>query len=105
MKTTARPATKPKDTSAEPSAERPARSGFRDHDIRIRRFHLAGLVPAEIAVVLNSQGLRVKTWAVNETFVRGRLEAMDLKPHRSRTVFHQGGNSYRPRPSLRRTEF
>lgn len=81
---------------------RPEEGGrFRDHDLRIHRFHLAGLVPGEIAVVLNSQGLRVRTWAVSETFVRSRLAVMNLAPHRSRTVFHQGGNGYRPRPSRR----
>ena len=97
----ATPADRAKETSRDAVAQRAC---FRDHDLLIRRYHLAGLVPAEIAVVLNSQGLRVKTWAVNETFVRGRLEAMELKPHHSRTVFHQGGNIYRPRPALRRTD-
>jgi hypothetical protein len=85
---------------------RPAHSAelaerYREHDLLIRRFHVAGLVPGEIAVVLNSQGLRVRTWAVTETFVRARLEAMDLVPHRSRTVLHQGSGAYRLRPDLR----
>ena len=103
MKTPARSKTTPRNRSDESPRDPAARSAcFRDHDLRIRRYHLAGLVPGEIAVVLNSQGLRVKTWAVNETFVRGRLEAMGLKPHHSRTVFHQSGNIYRPRPALRR---
>jgi hypothetical protein len=77
---------------------------YREHDMFVRRFHLAGLVPSEIAVVLNSQGLRVKTWAVTETFVRARLDAMGLVAHRSRTVLHQSSGAYRLRPSFRRSE-
>jgi hypothetical protein len=72
-------------------------SHWRDHDLMIRRFHNAGLAPAEIAVVLNSKGLKVKTWHVSETFVRNRLKALDLPPNRSRTFYQQGENRYRPR--------
>jgi hypothetical protein len=88
----------PARTPASPSAAAPGQE-FRDHDLRIRRFHVAGLVPGEIAVVLSSQGLRVKSWAVTETFVRARLDAMGLRPNHSRTVFN--GGRYRPRPRLR----
>jgi hypothetical protein len=75
-----------------------AAAGWREHDLVIRKFHLAGLIPSEIAVVLNSQGLRVKTWAVNETFVRSRLKALELKPNMSATVYSKGANRYRTRP-------
>jgi hypothetical protein len=75
---------------------------WREHDLLIRRFHLAGLVPGEIAVVLASKGLRVKTWAVNETFVRNRLRALELAPNMSREVYAQGQNLYRPRAKTTR---
>lgn len=70
---------------------------WREHDIVIRRFHLGGLAPTEIAVVLNSKGLRVRTWAVSETFVRNRLKALGLAPNQSRVFYAQGRNEYRPR--------
>ena len=76
-----------------------AAAEWRDHDLVIRRFHLAGLVPTEIAVVLNSKGLRVRTWAVSETFVRNRLKALGLAPNLSRVVYSKGQNQYRPRSS------
>ncbi len=81
------------------AAEEPVHAGaaWREHDLVIRRFHLAGLVPTEIAVVLNSKGLRVKTWAASETFVRNRLKALGLKPNLSRVVYSKGQNVYRPR--------
>lgn len=80
-------------------AEEPvhAASEWREHDLVIRRFHLAGLAPTEIAVVLNSKGLRVRTWAVSETFVRNRLKALGLPPNQSRVFYAQGRNEYRPR--------
>ena len=74
-----------------------AASEWREHDLVIRRFHLAGLAPTEIAVVLNSKGLRVRTWAVSETFVRNRLKALALAPNQSRVFYAQGRNEYRPR--------
>lgn len=74
-----------------------AASEWREHDLVIRRFHLAGLAPTEIAVVLNSKGLRVRTWAVSETFVRNRLKALGLPPNQSRLFYAQGRNEYRPR--------
>ena len=74
-----------------------AASGWREHDLVIRKFHLAGLAPTEIAVVLNSKGLRVKTWAASETFVRNRLKALGLQPNQSRVFYAQGRNEYRPR--------
>lgn len=82
----------------ETSEPKHAAADWREHDLLIRRFHLAGLVPGEIAVVLSSKGLRVKTWAVNETFVRNRLRALELQPNLSRDVYAQGQNLYRPRP-------
>ncbi len=80
-------------------AEEPVHAAgeWRDHDLVIRRFHLAGLAPTEIAVVLNSKGLRVRTWAVSETFVRNRLKALGLPPNQSRVFYAQGRNEYRPR--------
>jgi hypothetical protein len=75
---------------------------FRDHDLRIRCCHRAGLVPSEIAVVLNDHGLRVRMWAAGEHFVRVRLEGMGLTPNRSRTVFCPGQGSYRLRPERRK---
>lgn len=88
----------PDDTTA-PQLEEPvhAASEWREHDLVIRRFHLAGLAPTEIAVVLNSKGLRVRTWAVSETFVRNRLKALGLAPNQSRVFYAQGRNEYRPR--------
>jgi hypothetical protein len=74
-----------------------AAHAWREHDLVIRRFHLAGLGPTEIAVVLNSKGLKVKTWAVSETFVRNRLKALELAPNHSRVFYAQGKNVYRPR--------
>jgi hypothetical protein len=81
------------------AAEEPLHAGhaWREHDLVIRRFHLAGLGPTEIAVVLNSKGLKVKTWAVSETFVRNRLKALALAPNHSRVFYAQGKNVYRPR--------
>jgi hypothetical protein len=75
-----------------------AAADWREHDLMIRKFHRTGLVPGEIAVILNSKGLRVKTWAVSETFVRNRLKALGLAPNISRTVYAQGQNLYRNRP-------
>lgn len=85
--------------AAAPAAEEPVHAGaaWREHDLVIRRFHLAGLVPTEIAVVLNSKGLRVKTWAASETFVRNRLKVLGLKPNLSRVMYAKGQNVYRPR--------
>lgn len=74
-----------------------AASEWREHDLVIRRFHLAGLAPAEIAVVLNSKGMKVRTWHVSETFVRNRLKALGVKPNQARTIYSQGKNVYRPR--------
>lgn len=70
---------------------------WREHDLLIRRFHMAGLTPAEIAVVLSSKGLRVKMWHVSETFVRKRLKALGLVPNTSREIFSQSDNCYRAR--------
>ena len=90
---------------AEPQADtRPAAepvhaaAEWREHDLMIRKFHRTGLVPGEIAVILNSKGLRVRTWAVSETFVRNRLKALGLAPNISRVVYVQGKNLYRTRP-------
>ncbi len=74
-----------------------AENTWRDHDLLIRRFHLAGLTAAEIAVILSSTGLRVKTWHVSETFVRKRLKALGLMPNGSRTISSQTDNCYRAR--------
>ncbi|MBM3538135.1 MAG: hypothetical protein FJX55_09925 [Alphaproteobacteria bacterium] len=63
----------------------------------IRRFHNAALAPDEIAVVLNSKGLKVKTWHVSETFVRNRLKSLGLQPNASRMFYMQGKNRYRQR--------
>lgn len=81
-----------------------AASTWREHDLQIRRFHLAGLIPAEIAVVLASKGLRVKTWHVSETFVRNRLAALGFRPNISREIYAQGVNRYRPKPKFRDPE-
>lgn len=70
---------------------------WREHDLLIRRFQLAGLTPAEIAVVLSSKGLRVKMWHVSETFVRKRLKMIGLVPNASRDIFSQADNCYRAR--------
>ena len=95
-------AKKPAIQAPEPAAPLPdepvhAASEWREHDLVIRKFHLAGLAPTEIAVVLNSKGLRVRTWAVSETFVRNRLKALSLAPNQSRVFYAQGRNEYRPR--------
>ncbi len=70
---------------------------WREHDLLIRRFQQAGLTPAEIAVVLHSKGLRVKTWHVSETFVRGRLKALGMTANPSRVWYGQHANCYRRR--------
>ena len=85
----------PQEPAAEPVH---AAAEWREHDLMIRKFHRTGLVPGEIAVILNSKGLRVKTWAVSETFVRNRLKALGLPPNISRLVYVQGQNLYRTRP-------
>lgn len=87
----------PAGPAAPPAEPVHAASEWREHDLVIRRFHLAGLAPTEIAVVLNSKGLRVRTWAVSETFVRNRLKALGLAPNQSRVFYAQGRNEYRPR--------
>ncbi len=50
-----------------PAAPEPvhAAAQWREHDLMIRRFHNAAFAPDEIAVVLNSKGLKVKTWHVS----------------------------------------
>lgn len=73
---------------------------WRDHDLLVRRFHLAGLTPAEIAVVLSSKGLRVKMWHVSETFVRKRLKALGMVVNTSREIFSQTDNCYRARKRI-----
>jgi hypothetical protein len=70
---------------------------WREHDLMIRRFHNAALAPDEIAVVLNSKGLKVRTWHVSESFVRKRLKALRLGPNASRLYYQQGQNRYRER--------
>lgn len=70
---------------------------WREHDLLIRRFHLAGLTAAEIAVVLSSKGFRVKMWHVSETFVRKRVKALGLTPNASREIYSQRENCYRAR--------
>lgn len=89
--------TDPAPTEAVPPLTVVREAHWRDHDLMIRRFHNGGLAPAEIAVVLNSKGLRVKTWHVSETFVRNRLKALGVSPNRSRTFYQQGENRYRAR--------
>jgi len=86
-------------TPADPAATEPVHAGaeWREHDLMIRRFQTAGLTPAEIAVVLHSKGLRVRTWHVSETFVRGRLKALGVAPNASRTWYGQHDNCYRRR--------
>ncbi len=74
-----------------------AAAQWREHDLMIKRFHNAAFAPDEIAVVLNSKGLKVKTWHVSETFVRNRLKALGLAPNASRMFYMQGRNQYRPR--------
>lgn len=70
---------------------------WREHDLMIRRFQHAGLAPDEIAVVLNSKGLKVRTWHVSESFVRNRLKALGLPPNASRLFYQHGKNRYRER--------
>jgi len=70
---------------------------WREHDLLVRRFHIAGLAPDEIAVVLGSKGLKVRTWHVSESFVRNRLKAIGLKPNTSRLFYQQNENRYRAR--------
>lgn len=72
-----------------------AASRWREHDLMIQKFHNAELAPDEIAVVLDSKGLRVRTWHVSETFVRKRLKALGLSPNTSRLYFLQGEGRYR----------
>lgn len=74
-----------------------AAAQWREHDLMIRRFHNAAMAPDEIAVILNSKGLKVKTWHVSETFVRNRMKALGLTPKQSRVFYSQGQNRYRPR--------
>jgi hypothetical protein len=84
--------------SAPPAAEpRHAAADWREHDLMIRRFQNAGLTPTEIAVVLDSKGLRVRTWHVSETFVRNRLKALGMTPNLSRQWYAQVENCYRRR--------
>jgi hypothetical protein len=78
-------------------APRHAGAEWPQHDLMIRRFQLAGLTPAEIAVVLDSKGLRVKTWHVSETFVRTRLKALGMAPNANRNWYAQHANCYRRR--------
>ncbi len=86
----------PLESSATPEPVHAA-AQWREHDLMIRRFHNAAFAPDEIAVVLNSKGLKVKTWHVSETFVRNRLKALGLQPNASRMFYMQGKNQYRPR--------
>ncbi|HEX9466062.1 MAG TPA: hypothetical protein VGB82_25965 [Alphaproteobacteria bacterium] len=83
-----------------PSGSDPRRAAgnWREHDLLVRRFHNGSLVPTEIAVVLNNKGLRVKTWAVTEAFVRIRLKALGLMPNISRVLYSRDENLYLPRP-------
>jgi hypothetical protein len=89
----------PIETPAAADTAEPTHAGamWREHDLLVRRFHLSGLIPAEIAVVLQSKGVRVKTWHVSETFVRNRLKALGFSPNTSRCYYAQGQNRYRPR--------
>jgi hypothetical protein len=91
--------TRPPDEVVEAPEPTHAGAQWREHDLMIRRFHLAKLAPDEIAVVLNSKGIRVKTWPVSETFVRNRLKALKLAPNQSRFFYMQGQNRYRERQS------
>jgi hypothetical protein len=59
------------------------------HDLMIGCFHLIGLAPVEIATVLHRQGWHASTWNFGESFVRGRLAALGLKPN-------LGGEMYPP---------
>ncbi len=94
-----------KSSGAEAAAAEPAvlpepehaGAAWREHDLMIRRFQQAGLTPAEIAVVLHSKGLRVRTWHVSETFVRGRLKALGMTANPSRLWYGQHENCYRRR--------
>jgi hypothetical protein len=92
----ARAGTQPAAALPSPEAE-PASSAWREHDLLVRRFQLAGLTPTEIAVVLHSKGLRVRNWHVSETFVRGRLKALGMTPNPSRELYKQHINVYRRR--------
>lgn len=85
------------DTASQPSEPQHAAAAWREHDLMIRRFQHAALTPGEIAVVLNSKGLRVKTWHVSESFVRNRLKALGLAPNTSRLLYRQGENRYTAR--------
>ncbi len=76
---------------------RHAAADWREHDLMIRRFQNAGLTPTEIAVVLDSKGLRVRTWHVSETFVRNRLKALGMTPNLNRQWYAQVENCYRRR--------
>lgn len=93
----ARRVDQPAPLSASAPAPRHAAADWREHDLMVRRFQLAGLTPVEIAVVLNSKGLRVKTWHVSETFVRNRLKALGLAPNASRELYQRTENCYRRR--------
>ena len=84
-------------TESSPQLNERAASQWHEHDLMIRRFHNAALAPDEIAVVLNSKGLKVKTWHVSETFVRNRLKSLGLQPNASRMFYMQGKNRYRQR--------
>lgn len=86
-------------SSVPPDASEPplADLRWREHDLMIRRFHRAALAPDEIAVVLNSKGLRVRTWHVSESFVRSRLKALGLSPKPSRLYYQHSKNRYRER--------
>jgi hypothetical protein len=101
--TALRNAARPRQPEAPAAADAPAAepvhaaAAWREHDLMIRRFHNGGLAPAEIAVVLNSKGLKVRTWHVSETFVRNRLKTLGLAPNLSRQIYLQGQNRYRDR--------
>ncbi len=48
-------------------------------------------------MVLDSKGLRVRTWHVSETFVCNRLKALGMTPNLSRQWYAQVENCYRRR--------
>jgi hypothetical protein len=100
-KTTRSPAVSDGLPDAPPPAAEPrhAAADWREHDLMIRRFQNAGLTPTEIAVVLDSKGLRVRTWHVSETFVRNRLKALGMTPNLSRQWYAQVENCYRRIPA------
>ena len=81
------------------SAAEPEQTAFRwrEHDLMIVRFHGAALTPAEIAVVLNGQGLKVRAWHVSESFVRRRLKPLGLPPNANRLYYRPAENRYRAR--------